>query len=158
MKKTLFAVALSIVLMLTATSAFNDARFGINPGQQAPVSALIGNDAHTDASQFILLTFWASDDASSRQRCKNNDTWVKNHATNIKHIAVNLDTQPTLINHIAAADGIKNTTMTHADAKLARQIRADYDLRDGYGSLLISPDKRVVAVNPSPSVLDANVR
>lgn len=150
MKVINFLIALFAVFVLT--SSYSDRQFGANPGQKvAPIelhnSAMTANLADMKGS-YVLLSFWSSNDAVSRQLCKRYDTYQR-HSTSTRHVSICLDSDKALFDAIVARDGLDPKTQFILGDKAAEKLRRDYHLDGTLGTLLIGPDGRVVAVNPS---------
>lgn len=126
-------------------------------------------------SLYVLVTFWSSADAQSRIDCNryahaaealsrldstgealvsdaqgahNQISALPAHAR-LRHIAVNFDSQPVLFQEIVRLDRLDGKSQFHVSGPEAEAIRLDYGISDGYGSVLIGPDGRIVAFNPA---------
>lgn len=150
MKIIKFLIALFPVLLLT--SAFSDEQFGSNPGQKAaPIELCNDTDTLNLADlqgKYVLLSFWSSTDATSRQLCKEYDTYCSSNS-NTKHISVCLDQDAALFEAIVERDGLNPASQFFLSGNIARKVIRDYHLDGALGTLLIGPDGRVVDVNPT---------
>lgn len=160
MKKILMFIALFTVLILTS-SGFNENRFGIVPGDPAPVLNVTNQDGEFSLTQsrgkYVLLTFWSSQDATSRQRCHQYNVWARQHAAQnhrFTNLAVNFDTNEGLFREIVNIDNLEKKTQYYArDAKVGTNITRDFDISAGYYSMLIDRDGHVLKINPTTTEL-----
>jgi thiol-disulfide isomerase/thioredoxin len=164
MKKTFLIIAFLSVLLLTS-SGLNDQRFGVTPGKLAPALALKNENLSVDLNDYrgsyVLLSFWSSSDANSRSLCNSYDAWVKNNdplCEKVRLLAVNLDENSALFYNIVKADNLNENTQFNVKGKKAAKINSDYHLSAGYGTLLIGPDGRIIAANPSPALLTEHLQ
>jgi thiol-disulfide isomerase/thioredoxin len=155
MKKTFLIIAFLSVLLLSM-SGFNDQRLGVMPGNVAPMLSLKNDVSNFNLSdyqgKYVLLSFWSSGDAKSRMLCNSYDAWVNSNDPRnekVKLVGVNFDDNNILFSQIVLADNLNAKTQFNAKGKNAEKINSDYHLAAGYGTLLIGPDGRVVAANPS---------
>lgn len=153
MKKINILIAMFAVLLLTV-SGFNESRFGSMPGDMAAPLNLSGVQGETTLDKFrgeyVLLSFWRSDDASSRAEC--NKAKAYSHAAarqgiDVKHVGINMADDRDLFDALVKADGLDANTQFTVDAKQAQSIRDAYNLDGNMGTLLIGKDGRVLAVN-----------
>jgi thiol-disulfide isomerase/thioredoxin len=163
MKKTFWIIAFLSVL-LTTTSGFNDSRFGVMPGNIAPKIELQNGFSTVELShcrgKYVLLSFWSSGDAKSRMLCNSYDAWVKNNDPSNKKVSlvgINLDDNSTLFSQIVKADNLNEKTQFNVKGTKAAKINSDYHLTAGYGTLLIGPDGRVIAANPTSAQLSEHI-
>lgn len=130
------------------------------PGDRAPVVSLTeGADSASVADyegKYLLLSFWSSDDARSRQMCNEYSKWMAGNAGSdgIEMLAVNFDENETLFSRIVEADGMNPQAQFNVKGEVAEKIRNEFRLNDGLGALLISPDGVVLAANPDSHTLD----
>lgn len=164
MKKTFLIVAFLSVLF-TITSGFNDQRFGSTPGKIAPMISLQNEYSAIDLTQcrgkYVLLSFWSSSDANSRALCNRYDAWVKNNDPlnrKVCLVGINLDENNTLFSQIVSADNLNEKMQFNVKGRNAAKINSDYHLTAGYGTLLIGPDGRIIAANPTSADLSEQLR
>lgn len=161
MKNFILGFAL-LFLLLTAATAFTNDPTGrnINIGSELPKIEI--KNAKTTVNigagnkNYILLTFWASTDARSRQDCyRYNNLFTTNPALSdvVEHVAVNLDENPVLFRSVAKADGLDMDRQFRTDHTNAAELRAVFELDTDLNSVLISPDGTVMAINPSVDFL-----
>ena len=160
MKKTILTLAL-FAGMLFASSGYNGKVFGTEQGDWAPVVSFTEDDAPVSVDQFrgkyLLLSFWSSTDASSRVDVNKYSSWIGSISAdaNVDHVAVNFDTNRTLFDEIVRRDNLTGTKQFNVQGDMARDIIESYGLSDGFGSVLIDPQGRVSAINPSKEELTA---
>ncbi|MCC8120281.1 MAG: redoxin domain-containing protein [Bacteroidales bacterium] len=159
MKKTIFTIALMAV-MLIATSGLSRGEAALAPGSVAPELNLTSDSQSTALSlmrgDYVLLSFWSSSDAASRVQCNAYSAWVNDcHDAKIHHVGVNFDQEPALFHEITRLDGLDKATQFNVSGSAADRIISDYQLAQGYGTMLIGPDGRIAAINPSTSDLSS---
>lgn len=159
MKKFTFLIAMFVVLLLTV-SGFNESRFGSTPGEMAAPITLNGKNGELSLNQlrgqYILLSFWRSDDATSRAQCnraKALSLAASSDGRNVRHIGVNMADDPALFQALVSADGLDANSQFSVDAQQARDIENAYHLNGNLGTLLIGKDGRVLAVNADHATL-----
>lgn len=157
-------IAALVAIMVVASSAVGKRSPRIQPGEQSPELVLADGNRSVALSDYrgsyVLLSFWASTDAPSRVAVNNYDTalrhlGVKETSHGIVHLSVNFDTSEDLFKAIVKADHLDASTQFNASGKYARSITGNFDLEHGYGSLLIDPSGKIIAVNPEISNLTA---
>ncbi len=128
-------------------------------GRKAPALAITEADREFALDrmrgEYVLLNFWNSTDAASRVAANKYDTWVARHPdADVCLLSVNFDRSEAFFHEIVRRDGMNEELQYHADDSEARQIRKDYALKDGYGTLLINPEGKIIAHNPTPEELE----
>lgn len=162
MKQTLLSIALFLLAMFI-TSGYNRDNAGLDVGDFAPaLSATAGEKSISSESllgRYLLLTFWSSADAQSRIMANVNDEWAKAHVeTKFMSVGVNFDEEPALFEEIARRDNLDLQSQINVQGDEARKIIKDFCLNIGYGAMLIGPDGRIIAVNPSTDDLYEIIR
>ncbi len=157
MKKTIFMIALMAV-MLVSTSGHSRGDAALSSGEFAPELQLSADSYSTALSlmrgDYVLLTFWSSENAESRINCNAYSAWVKGcQPSNLRHVGVNFDQEPALFSEIARRDGMDMEAQFNVRGTDADHIISDYHLAQGYGTMLIGPDGRIAAINPTTSDL-----
>lgn len=159
MKKTILILALFVGLLITS-SGFNSHIFSTTSGSLAPIVAdkEISDIISQSESEghYVLLTFWSSSDGVSRKNVNDYTAWL--HANNnerIDMLAVNFDKSEKMFREIVKRDGLDGEKHFNVKGSVARQITDEFNLDKGYGTVLLSPDGRVVCVNPTPDQLNA---
>lgn len=158
MKKTIFILALFLGLLITS-SGFNRTSLNTAIGKEAPELASYDINQAIKSSEkdgkYVLLSFWSSTDGQSRSKVNEYDSWLSgNDMANIDVVAVNFDRSEGLFREIVKRDGLSTSTQFNVAGDIARQIKRDYHLDDGYGSILISPEGEIIAHNPTVDKLD----
>lgn len=153
MKKNLLIIALFIGVLVCAVG-YSDSQYRTSIGRKAPSLRISdsGNDIILNdlRGSYVLLNFWKSTDAPSRESANDYTAWLRRHPEkNIKYISVNLDESPELFREIVKLDSLIPSTQYHVDGRDARAVSDSYGLNNGLGSLLIGPDGRIIAHNPS---------
>lgn len=152
----ILALFIGVVVAMTMTS---ESDFLTGVGRKAP--ALNISDADRELSlegmrgEYVLLNFWNSTDAASRVAANRYDTWVARHPeADVNLLSVNFDRSEAFFHEIVRRDGMNEQLQFHADAAQASLIRKNYALKDGYGTLLINPEGKIIAHNPTAEDLD----
>lgn len=159
MKKTLFIAALLVGLLLFAGSHSGIER-GVRKGDTAPALAAIEADSTVrDAlrgGNYVLVNFWNSSDAESRQAANIYRAWKRRFPlAHLRVIGVNFDRSKNLFHEIVRLDSLERSAQYHASGDTARAIINAYGLDGGYGAVLIGPNGQIIATNPSEDELDA---
>ncbi len=100
--------------------------------------------------KYVLLSFWSSTNAPSRQAVGDYSSWLRSRRNgNVGMIAFNLDRDEPLFREIVKRDGLNQSLQFRLSDKATERLMRDYRLADGqYGTLLIAPDGRILAHNP----------
>ncbi len=157
MKKTILLLALFIGLLVTS-SGFNSTSLNTAIGKDAPDIACqdIADAIRQceDEGRYVLLSFWSSTDGQSRLSVNNYDAWLGNNKdAKVDLLAVNFDKSSNLFHEIVKRDGLDSYNQYNVAGETARQIMHDYHLDNGYGSLLIDPQGKIIAHNPTTETL-----
>lgn len=157
MKKLVSAIALFAVLLF-ATSGYIEYDRTLSVGDNVPELSVTSNDTSFSLKEsngeYVLLTFWSTSDARSRVESRMYLAWFeKNPTSGVKHISVNFDEEPSLFNEIVRLDNRNDQAQFNVNGSKASQIRHDFGLDDGYGSILIDPKGHIKSFNPSTSEL-----
>lgn len=140
--------------MLIASSATGRNVFGTRIGDTIPM--LTVNDSEKAFSlsslrgQYVLLSFWTSTDASSREAVNRYDKALraKEGSCGLAHVSVNLDSSTALFREIAKIDGLDMKAQFGAQSSNPEKIMADFALEKGLGTYLIDPKGKIIAFNP----------
>lgn len=158
MKKTFILAALLVGLILFAgeTSHFFH---HTTIGDKAPsfVLPVVDSAVTFDNKQgdYVLINFWNSTDAVSRREANRYRAWKRRYPqAPVEIIGVNFDDSEALFHEIVRLDSLEASKQFHASGDTARIIIDNYGLERGYGAVLIDPDGKVAAYNPSDSQLD----
>ncbi len=153
---------MSLVLlsaMLLVSSAFNEPTFSPEKGSLAPLITVTNDSGSVALEQmrgdYVLLSFWSSTDAQSRINCNSYALWAEQHCGSIRHLAVNFDKDRAIFDEIIKIDALDAANQYNVTGDTASRIIRDYRLDEGFGTLLIDPDGRIIAANPTPETLDS---
>ncbi len=158
MKKTISIIVFFAVLLIFV-SAHTGRVIDAKKGYSAPIFSVQNADSVMSVDgakgKYLLLTFWASSDADSRIRCNEYDNFVSKQGENERFclLSVNFDRSERLFREIVRRDNLNSETQFYVQGDKAAQLRSEYHLEDGYQSFLIDPQGRVVAENPSLTLL-----
>lgn len=157
MKQTIIIAAVFVGLLLVAVG-YNDDIFRTAIGREAPTFGVERNDTTFTPSQFegqyVLLNFWSSNDAPSRRAANEYAAWMRKHPhTSLKLMSVNLDKNELLFKEIVRCDSLQPENQYFAGDKARDAIINTYGLEHGNGSLLIDPQGRIAAHNPTQATL-----
>lgn len=153
MKKTIVILALFIGLLITS-SGFNKTSLNTSIGKELPE---ISSDKISDAivrcerdGKYVLINFWSTSDGSSRQSVNGYTAWLNAHGNSkIDLLSINFDKSEKLFKEIVKRDGLIDEMQFNVSGNQARQIKDEFHLDDGYGSLLINPQGQIIYHNPT---------
>lgn len=168
MIRTLKITALFAVITLTLaahTSRMVDAA----PGQIAPDFELTSSSSLGEGStprtffisdlkgEYILVNFWSTTDAASRVAAGTYDQLMKSNdfGGRLNLLNINFDANQALFDAIIRQDGLDDTMQYHVNGEAAQELMKTYHLDEGYRALLIDPNGKIVAVNPTPDEISA---
>lgn len=148
------SIIVLFVVFLVSVSAHTGKVIDAAEGFTAPFFTLEqGNSAVSLADykgKYVLLTFWASNDASSRMACREYAGIVNElNGGNICHLSINFDRSKRLFDELVRNDGLDAETQFYAQGDAASRIMKDYHLEDGFRSYLVDPQGQIVAMNPN---------
>lgn len=124
-------------------------------GAQAP-ELVLGNEKQPLSLQapkgnYILLSFWASYDATSRTRNAKLHHVVSDDAR-VKMISISFDRYPSVFRTAVRQDGLSENVYQEMDGE-GSEIFKSYDLKHGFINCLVDDRGVIVAKNVSPSEL-----
>ena len=127
-------------------------------GKKAPVVQLDRVQSAINADElkgkYVLITFWSSSDAASREACNRYNAWFNvNHPDDARFVGINFDDSPEMFREIVRRDSLNPADQYCVSRPEAEAIFRTYHLEKGYGSLLVSPQGRIVSHNPDPARL-----
>ena len=159
MKKTILIITLFVGLLISS-SGFNSHIFSTTPGALAPTVAdkEINHIISQSESEghYILLTFWSTSDGASRKNVNDYTAWIhSNNSSKIEMLSVNFDKSENLFREIVKRDGLDSQKQFNVKGSIARQITDEFNLNKGLGSVLISPEGKIVCANPTIEQLNA---
>ncbi len=158
MKNTILIGAVFVGVLLCVVS-FGDSRGNTAIGSDAPTVWLRGGGCVFNPDdyrgRYVLLSFWSSTDARSRRAANIYTAWKRRHPSAPVVLAgVNFDANPAVFSGIVRRDGLDPDNHCRVSGDTARAVADVYGLHGGYGSLLIAPDGKIVAHNPTEGQLD----
>lgn len=152
MKKTLLAIVIFVAFFIF-TSARYEAPADSRVGHSAP-GFVVGEKNATIELQnlrgrYVLVSFWSSTDAGSRIANLQYDRVAKSYK-NLEYVAVNYDPSRSVYEEIVKIDSLNTDRQFYDnDGKKSKTYKA-YRLDEGFQSVLIAPDGKILAVNPEP--------
>lgn len=153
MKRTLIilAVFIGVVVAMTMNDE-NDYYTAI--GKKAPWLNIPGADREVVLDEmrgeYVLLNFWSSSDAPSRIAVNKYNSWMESHPeADVSLLGVNFDNSENLFKEIVRRDGLDAASQFNVSGEDAKTIIKNYGLENGYGTVLINPQGKIVAHNPS---------
>lgn len=157
----IFSTFAVIILLTVASSATVDNTTGTELGMTAPEITMANKNTSLTLNslrgQYVLISFWKTSDAESRQLCMQYSRMDDNGAlanANIRFIGINLDKSSPLFYAVAKADGLDINNQFSPDADTAADIIDAYHLSGGaLGALLIDPQGKIVAINPGKDTI-----
>lgn len=158
MKKTMNIIAIFAVLLLMV-SANTERVNNAAEGMKAPYFTVEGTDGKAVSSsdfngRFVIVSFWASNDASSRIAANRYDSYVESVGEEqVGHVSVNFDRNQRLFREIVRRDGLNGESQFHVNPKEASELIRKFEMEKGLKSYLIDPDGKIAAVNPTAADL-----
>lgn len=154
-KKTIIIAAVFIGIILCAVG-YSDSRYRTATGRQAPALQLPAQSTGAPATslndnrgRYVLLNFWSSTDPASRKAANRYTAWLRKHPeSNLRLLSINMDEHSELFNQIVRRDSLIPSTQYHLSGDTARAVSDCYGLKDGLGSVLISPTGKIISHNP----------
>ncbi|MBP3890146.1 MAG: thioredoxin family protein [Muribaculaceae bacterium] len=171
MIRTLKITALFAVITLTLaahTSRMVDAA----PGQIAPDIELKATTETTEDSttpdsffisdlkgEYVLINFWSTTDAASRVAAGTYDQLMKTNdfGGRLNLLNLNFDGNAALFDAVVRQDGLDTAMQYHLSGEAADEVAKTYHLDQGYRAILIDPNGKIVAVNPTPADITTHV-
>ncbi len=165
MKKTLIIIAIFIGVLVCAVG-YADSQYRTAIGRKPPALCLPqqGNRApETSLAQqqgkYVVLNFWKSTDAPSRQAANEYTAWQRSHPdSKLEVISVNLDESPALFNEIMRRDSLIQSDQYYLGGDTAQAVINSYGLNRGLGSMLIDPSGKIIVHNPTSAQLSQYAR
>lgn len=162
MKKSLILALIFIGVLFIAVS-YSDIHYSTAIGNEAPALRLEQGSNTVSLKdlrgKYVLLNFWKSTDATSRRDANIYTAWCRSHpGAAMDLVNVNFDSNPELFSEIVRRDGLNPSQQFRVGGDTAVAVSHTFGLESGYGSLLINPEGKIIAHNPSESQLSALVR
>lgn len=156
-KQTILLGALLLGLIIASAGVGSQPR-DTAVGKMAPVVQLDRVQSAINADElkgkYVLITFWSSSDAASRESCNRYNAWFNaHHPSNARMVGINFDDSPELFREIVRRDSLNNADQYCVSRPEAEAIYRTYHLENGFGSLLVSPQGRIVCHNPESEQL-----
>lgn len=146
------------LLIISAFRSSTDS--GSSVGLKAPrlsdagIESLVKNDELH--GRYVLVTFWSTGDAASRSDANRYDSWYSRvNPDNISYIGINFDDNDMLFREIVRRDSLNGTLQYRVSGIDAAAIARNYNLHQGYGSILIDPKGNIVSINPTETTLNS---
>lgn len=147
-------IAIFVVLLMTV-SANTDRDYRVVEGMKVPYFEVTANDGSAVSpsdmkGRFVIVNFWASDDAESRIAANRYDSYVENVGEErISLVSVNIDDSERLFREIVRLDGLNDESQFFVQSAEASSIVKEFDMTAGLKTYLINPSGVVIAVNPT---------
>lgn len=157
LKQTILLGAMLLALII-ASAGISHTPTDTAVGQKAPVVKLgdIPSSIRSDElrGRYVLVTFWNSGDAASREAANRYNAWFSQYKpANMSYVGINFDNDRGLFDEIVRRDSLDSSVQYNVSGAEANAIASTYHLEYGYGSLLISPQGKIVSHNPSTAEL-----
>ena len=158
MKKTI-TIIVFVAVLLTSVSAYTGKVVDASEGYTAPALTITKNNETITLDmlkgKFVLITFWESTDGISRVACNEYTAFIKNASTEeqVCHLSINFDKSKNLFNETVRHDNLCAKSQFNVQGDEAENIKENFNLDDGYNTLLIDPTGRIIATNPSIETL-----
>ena len=156
MKKQLLLIVIAAFIFIFTSARYEtpaDSRIGYtapgfsveNDGSKVELQKLRGN--------YVLVSFWSSHDPDAPIATQAYHLPPRNHPeTDI--LAVNYDPSAAVYNEIVKIDNLAAESQFRDAKGSASSIYKAYNLEKGYCAMLISPEGKIVAVNPSAEIIE----
>lgn len=158
MKNTFLFAALLIGLILFA-GGYADSRQHPAVGKEAPtLDVPVADSVMTldlKKGEYVLVNFWSSTDAPSREAANLYTAWQRrNPDTDMQMIGINFDDSRALFREIVRLDSLVPEQQYYATGEEAMNIKRSYGLEKGYGAVLVDPEGKIMAYNPTDEDLN----
>lgn len=105
--------------------------------------------------KYVLVNFWDSHNAVSRIAAAEYDRFLRSHrGLPLRLLSVNTDDNRKLYDEIVSHDGLDVSTQYHISDTRRGSSAPVFHPSEGYASYLLSPEGKVVAINPSVPQLE----
>ena len=157
MNKTILTIAI-LGLLILFSSAYYSSPADSRIGYKAP-SLVLGNSNNGLAplqqhrGENVLLTFWSSDDATSRLANQHYDRLSRADGVHYTHVSVNMDRSKAVFNSIVAIDSLNRSAQYNSTVDAQSNIIKSWRLDDGYHSFLLDTDGKILAIDPDEKTL-----
>lgn len=165
MKKTLIIIAIFTGVLVCAVR-YADSQYRTAIGRKAPalwlpeqVTGAPETSLARQQGKYVVLNFWKSTDAPSRQAANEYTAWQRSHPdSKLEVISVNLDESPALFNEIMRRDSLIQSDQYYLGGDTAQAVINSYGLNRGLGSMLIDPSGKIIVHNPTSAQLSQYAR
>lgn len=155
MKKFVFMIITLFAIVVFASASGNiasDSRVG-----SRAANFTIGNDDNVVTlnqfrGKYVVLSMWSSADAMTRLDNIKHDRMARDN-DNMVHLSVNFDRSRALFNEVVSADSLDLSSQFFCEMQDRKQFEQKWGIREQYDTFLISPQGKIVAVNPSDNDL-----
>ncbi|MBD5232276.1 MAG: redoxin domain-containing protein [Bacteroidales bacterium] len=147
------SIVLAAATLIFLSSAAQTERAEATPGAEAPALQISNAEGMMSLAQqrgkYVIVNFWSSDDPESRiANALYDREFSKSQASEVNCISVCTDSDRNMFEAIVKTDELQTAHQYfHEDSRLAN-ILADYSRLGINTAYLISPEGRVIAVNP----------
>ena len=157
MNKTILTIAI-LGLLILFSSAYYSSPADSRIGYKAP-ALVLGNSNNglsplqQHRGENVLLTFWSSDDATSRLANQHYDRLSRMDGVRYTHVSVNMDRSVNVFNSIVAIDSLNRSAQYSSTLDAQADICKSWRLDEGYHSFLLDADGKIVAIDPDEKTL-----
>lgn len=157
MNKAILTIAI-LGLLILFSSAYYSSPADSRVGYKAP-ALVLGNSNNglsplqQHRGENVLLTFWASDDATSRLSNKYYDRLSRRDSVRYTHVSVNMDRSNAVFNSVVAIDSLNRSAQYNSMTDAQGDIIKSWRLDEGYHSFLLDKEGRIIAIDPDETTL-----
>lgn len=157
MNKAILTFAI-LGLLILFSSAYYSTPADSRLGYKAP-SLVLGNSNNglsplqQHRGENVLLTFWSSDDATSRLSNQHYDRLSRMQGVNYTHVSVNMDRSTSVFNNIVAIDNLNRSAQYSSTVDAQADISKSWRLDEGYHSFLLDMNGIIIAIDPDEKML-----
>lgn len=161
MNKAILTIAI-VGLLILFSSAYYSSPGDSRLGYKSP-SLVLGNSNNglsplqQHRGENVLLTFWSSDDATSRLANKHYDRLSRMDGVHYTHVSVNMDRSNGVFNSVVAIDSLNRSAQYSSTIDAQADISKSWRLDEGYHSFLIDTNGIIIAIDPDEKTL-ANLK
>lgn len=160
MRYARWIILIALLTVLTSFMGKDKTTKGLNVGNIAPDFSLASNGTTTHElsdykGKYVLLSFWASYDASSRlmNATLNHTLRTSSAATDVAMVSVSFDKYASIFQETVRRDGIKGAACLVDTKGEASGLFREYHLNRGFANYLLDDNGVIVAKNLSASQL-----
>ena len=156
MKKQLLLIVIAAFIFIFTSARYEthaDSRLGYTAPGFSVEKAANKVELQKLRGAYVLVSFWSSTDAEPRLATIAYDRLARNHAE-MEFVAVNYDPSAAVFDEIVKIDALAAESQFRDAEGSASGIFKAYNLENGYCAMLISPEGKIVAVNPSAETIE----